>query len=85
MNNNSMANEMREEMTLVLSDPLPIGKYKGRKILDIIEEDWSYLNWMQEKQMVILSISIREILDIKKEQEARENEEFIPTQDDLPF
>ncbi len=34
--------------TLTLESDMPFGKYKGRQVEDVIEDDPSYVRWMAE-------------------------------------
>jgi len=78
----SMADEMREEMELKLSDTLPLGKYKGKTVLDVLEMDWEYLCWLRDNEMSEFSFAINEILTLK---EKEQKDEFEPQPDDLPW
>lgn len=32
------------------NETMPFGKYRGRKIVDIIDQDYSYIEWLLNKE-----------------------------------
>lgn len=76
------AREMEEEMELRLSDPIPVGTFKGETVASLLEDEWQYLNWLKDNEVVKFSQDILEILSIKEEEA---NNEFEPQIGDLPF
>lgn len=45
---------------LGLKDILPIGKFKGCRVCDIIKDDWEYLKWMQTNTSVKFQTDVLE-------------------------
>jgi len=66
--NNQTVYSKRETHIYDYESLIPIGKFKGRLIKDILEIDFFYLDYMRKQGALLLSFDVRKhILDKKKE------------------
>ena len=83
---------------LGLTDILPIGKFKGCRVCDIIKDDWEYLKWIHTNTSVKFQTDVLEEITVAWDTWSCEthyqeevapytntNQWFFDTEDDIPF
>ena len=73
---------------LAPTDQIPVGKFKGCRVCDVIEDNYEYLIWADKqgllKYSAIVMESILEIANFEK-QKSHYTEEIEPYLDENPF
>ena len=51
-------NQRNKKLPLYLKDAIPFGKYKGKKLSEILRDDPNYINWINDKTRYSVRFSV---------------------------